>query len=122
MCGGFRWPQAETVVVFDNGDAALHASLFGCFEPLARIGLSCRSELAFWFSTATPLFVGIGVHSIMIEGIELRFIPFQLPVARHRKNRGWLVVSIFDLLRLQFKLTLGLAAQRIAGSAKRQEE
>ena len=47
VCGGFRWPQAKTVVVLDNGDAALHAGLFGCFEPLARIGLGCRSEHAF---------------------------------------------------------------------------
>ena len=69
------WPQAETIVVFNHRDATLHAGFLCRFEPLFGIGLFRRGKQRAIFIAVTPLTSGIGVHTIVEEGIELRFVP-----------------------------------------------
>ena len=80
-------PKAETIVVLNNCNTALHATSFNSFEPLFGIGCLCGSKLAFSFSTATPFLVGISVHTIVEEGIKFSLVPFQLACWRNRENR-----------------------------------
>ena len=75
MVGCLGGPKAESVVVFHNGYAALHASLLGYTEPLGRVGHSCRGERSLVFCAIAPLFAGVCVHTVMEEGVKLGLVP-----------------------------------------------
>ena len=108
MVGGGCWPEAEAIVVLHHGDAALHARSLHCLEPLCRIRLCSRRKEGYVFTSQSPLAVSIGVHAVMEEGVELRFLPFHLAVARNRENSPRFVVRIRQRLLFNLECTLGV--------------
>ena len=106
MVSGLGRPQTEAVVVFHHGDAALHAGLLCGFEPLARIGSCGGIEVGVCLTAIAPLGVGIGVHAVMVKGIELRFVPLQLAFRRNREHRPRGIFGVIKHLLLQGEIAL----------------
>ena len=97
-------------MVLHHSDASFHASSLHGFEPLPGIGRFRWCKLRLGFTAIAPFGIGESVHSEMEEGIELRFLPQQLPMARHRMFGGRLVVGILVGLSHRHKLSLCLEA------------
>ena len=103
-------PEAETVMMLDYGDTALHASSLYSLEPLCRVRLLGRCKKGYVFTSQAPFSVGIGVHSVMEEGIEFCLLPFHLAIARNREHSCRLVVRIRQRLLLNLEYTLRVAS------------
>lgn len=61
---------------------------------MAWIRHSSRCKYAFVFAAVAPFLVGVGVHAIVEEGVELRLVPFELALCGNGKYRTRFVVSI----------------------------
>ena len=97
-CGGCG-PEAKTVVVFHNGNAAFHPRFLTCREPLLGIRNPSGSKSSFTLISVTPLVACVGVHAVVEETVEFGFVPKQLPFARHGVNRCGFVVRVLRHLR-----------------------
>ena len=97
MSGSLGRPQTETVVVLYYGYTTAHTASLDGFEPLARIRHSSRCKNAFVFAAVAPFLVGVGVHAIVEEGVELRLVPLELALCGNGKYRTRFVVSISRL-------------------------
>ena len=75
VVGCLSWPLAETVVVLYDSNTTAHAGSLGNLEPLAWVRRSRWSKTLWVFVTVTPLEAGVGVHTIVIEGVELGLLP-----------------------------------------------
>ena len=122
VLGSLGGPEAEAIVVFHHSDAALHASLLCGFEPLARIGSLGRVESGVGLTAIAPFGVGVGVHAVVEEGVEFRFVPFQLTGRRHGENGLRRVLRIVEDLLLQPKLSLRIHTGGCDGEGKQQAE
>ena len=103
-------PEAETVMMLDYGDTALHASSLYSLEPLSRVWLLGWCKKGYVFTSESPFSVGIGIHAIMEEGIEFCLLPFHLAITWNREHSCWLVVWIRQRLLLYLENTLGVAS------------
>ena len=81
-------------MVFDDGDSSAHAGSFCDFEPLCGGWRGCWGEEGFVFIAVPPFFAGVGVHAVVEEGVELGFLPEELPFVRHWMYRCRFVVGI----------------------------
>ena len=118
MVGGGGGPEAEAVVVFDDGDTAAHAGVFGGLHPLLGVGHAGGSEAIDVFVAFTPFQTGVGVHAVVEEGIEFCFLPFELAMRRHGVHRCRFVVRIGKRLLLESETILGLCRKREAEAAE----
>ena len=121
MRGGGGGPEAEAVVVLDDGDAAAHAGVFGGLEPLFGVGHTGGRETVFVFVAVTPFQTGVGIHAIVEEGVEFRFLPFELAGRGDGMYGGRFVVRVGEGLLLQVELALGVSRKRETEAAEQSE-
>ena len=119
--GGGGGPEAEAVVVLDDGDAAAHAGVFGGLEPLFGVGHTGGRETVFVFVAVTPFQTGVGIHAIVEEGVEFRFLPFELAGRGNGMHGGRFVVRVGEGLLLQVELALGVGRKRETEAAEQSE-
>ena len=98
MLGCSRGPEAESVVVLHHGNATPHAGSLHSLQPLQGVGLRSWGKAGLVLVAISPFQVGVSVHSVVEESVELRLLPFHLPLRGYGKDGSRFVVGIVQRL------------------------
>ena len=93
-------PEAETIVVLHHGDTTVHTRSLHRSHPLFGIGLCQGRILGFGFVTEAPFQTRKGVHTVVEEGVELRFIPQNLAFTGNGMTRRRCIVGVGQVVIL----------------------